>query len=129
MEPQEQFREYQRLEDFEEDSPPGEEDLLVHVPEAVKDSWHHIKNLDNFFTKIYHFHQKNGFACMVLSDFFELIQFLFVVTFTTFLFRCVEYDVLFANKPINHTHSGITPDRNKVTLADAILSAQQCALR
>ncbi|KAG9329355.1 hypothetical protein JZ751_005591 [Albula glossodonta] len=25
------------------------------------------------------------------------IQFLFVVTFTTFLFNCVEYDVLFAN--------------------------------
>ncbi|XP_044149809.1 autophagy-related protein 9A-like [Bufo gargarizans] len=129
MEPQEQYREYQRLEDFEEDSPPGEEDLLVHVPEAVKDSWHHIKNLDNFFTKIYHFHQKNGFTCMVLSDFFELVQFLFVVTFTTFLFRCVEYDVLFANKPVNHTHSGVSPDRNKVTLADAILPAQQCALR
>ncbi|XP_069585342.1 autophagy-related protein 9B [Ranitomeya imitator] len=129
MEAQEQFREYQRLEDFEEDSPPGEEDLLVHVPEAVKDSWHHIKNLDNFFTKIYHFHQKNGFACMVLSDFFELVQFLFVVMFTTFLFHCVEYDVLFANKPVNHTHSGTSPDRNKVTLADAILPAQQCALR
>ncbi|XP_053322056.1 autophagy-related protein 9A-like [Spea bombifrons] len=129
MEAQEQYREYQRLEDFEEDSPPGEEDLLVHVPEAVKDSWHHIKNLDNFFTKIYHFHQKNGFACMVLSDFFELVQFLFVVTFTTFLFHCVEYDVLFANKPVNHTQSGAAPDRNKVTLTDAILPANQCAQR
>ncbi|XP_063308981.1 autophagy-related protein 9A-like [Pelobates fuscus] len=126
---QDQYREYHRLEDFEEDSPPGEEDLLVHVPDAVKDSWHHIKNLDNFFTKIYHFHQKNGFACMVLSDFFELIQFLFVVTFTTFLFHCVEYDVLFANKPVNHTHSGAVPDRNKVTLSDAILPAAQCAQR
>ncbi|KAM8966620.1 autophagy-related protein 9A-like [Pelodytes ibericus] len=129
MEANEQYRAYQRLEDFEEDSPPGEEDLLVHVPEAVKDSWHHIKNLDNFFTKIYHFHQKNGFACMVLSDFFELIQFLFVVTFTTFLFHCVEYDVLFANKPVNHTHSSTAPDRNKVTLTDAILPAKQCAQR
>ncbi|XP_040211350.1 autophagy-related protein 9B [Rana temporaria] len=129
MEAQDQYREYQRLQDFEEDSPPGEEDLIVHVPEAVKDSWHHIKNLDNFFTKIYHFHQKNGFACMVLSDFFELVQFLFVVTFTTFLFHCVEYDVLFANKPVNHTHSGTSPERNKVTLTDAILSAQQCALQ
>ncbi|XP_064361623.1 autophagy-related protein 9B isoform X5 [Dromaius novaehollandiae] len=63
--------EYQRLED-EEDSPPGEEELLVHVTEGLRDSWHHIKNLDNFFTKIYHFHQKNGFACMMLSDLFEL---------------------------------------------------------
>lgn len=72
--------EYHRLEDYEEDSPPGEEELLVHVTEGLQgggtpsgtggrpetwprlspprcfslppDSWHHIKNLDNFFTKI-----------------------------------------------------------------------------
>lgn len=167
--------EYQRLEDGEEESPPGEEELLLHVTEGLQgaggqhpggpgcgagaalggtsgvwglwplwsreggqpgvprmgrggpagpchspgsapavflcpaDSWHHIKNLDNFFTKIslrgpclagaqrctrrtaggggtstagarsltppniYHFHQKNGFACMMLSDVFELV--------------------------------------------------------
>uniref|UniRef100_A0A8D2JJS4 Uncharacterized protein n=1 Tax=Varanus komodoensis TaxID=61221 RepID=A0A8D2JJS4_VARKO len=36
-----------------DDSPPeDEEELLVHVTEGLKDSWHHIKNLDNFFTKI-----------------------------------------------------------------------------
>ncbi|KAM9573359.1 autophagy-related protein 9B isoform 3-T3 [Guaruba guarouba] len=120
--------EYHRLEDFEEDSPPGEEELLVHVTEGLQDSWHHIKNLDNFFTKIYHFHQKNGFACMMLSDVFELVQFLFVVTFSTFLLCCVEYDVLFANRPLNHT-GGTAPDRSKVTLPDAILPAPQCAQR
>ncbi|XP_074708323.1 autophagy-related protein 9B isoform X2 [Strix uralensis] len=122
--------EYRRLEDFEEDSPPGEEELLVHVTEGLQDSWHHIKNLDNFFTKIYHFHQKNGFACMMLSDIFELVQFLFVVTFTTFLLCCVEYDVLFANRPLNHSHAGgAAPDRSKVTLPDAVLPALQCAQR
>ncbi|XP_037537692.1 autophagy-related protein 9B [Nematolebias whitei] len=123
----EAYQEYQRIEDFEEDSPPGEEDLLLHVPESLKDSWHHIKNLDNFFTRIYHFHQKNGFACMMLSEFFELVQFLFVVTFTTFLVNCVEYDVLFANRAVNHTGQGQNPlDRNKVTLPDAILPSHQC---
>ncbi|XP_064203083.1 autophagy-related protein 9B isoform X2 [Anguilla rostrata] len=126
----EAYQEYQRIEDFEEDSPPGEEDLLVHVPEGLRDSWHHIKNLDNFFTRIYHFHQKNGFACMMLSEFFELVQFLFVVTFTTFLFNCVEYDILFANRAVNHTtHSQNPLDRNKVTLPDAILPGQQCTER
>ncbi|KAL7886856.1 hypothetical protein AOLI_G00045770 [Acnodon oligacanthus] len=126
----EAYQEYQRIEDYEEDSPPGEEDLLIHVPEGLKDSWHHIKNLDNFFTRIYHFHQKNGFACMMLSEFFELVQFLFVVTFTTFLFNCVEYDVLFANRAVNHTGQGLNPlDRNKVTLPDAILPSQQCTER
>ncbi|CAL9688569.1 unnamed protein product [Knipowitschia caucasica] len=126
----EEYQEYQRVEDFEEDSPPGEEDLLLHVPEGLKDSWNHIENLDNFFTRIYHFHQKNGFACMMLTEFFELIQFLFVVTFSTFLVNCVEYDVLFANRPVNHTEPGHNPmDRNKVTLPDAILPSQQCKER
>jgi len=54
-------------------------------------------------------------------------QFLFVVTFTTFLFNCVEYDILFANRAVNHTGPGQNPlDRNKVTLPDAILPSQQC---
>lgn len=126
----EAYQEYQRIEDYEEDSPPGEEDLLIHVPEGLRDSWHHIKNLDNFFTRIYHFHQKNGFTCMVVSELFELVQFLFVVTFTTFLFNCVEYDVLFANRAVNHTGQSLNPlDRNKVTLPDAILPSQQCIER
>lgn len=57
-------------------------------------------------------------------------QFLFVVTFTTFLFNCVEYDVLFANRAVNHTGQSLNPlDRNKVTLPDAILPSQQCAER
>ncbi|XP_020655810.3 autophagy-related protein 9B [Pogona vitticeps] len=130
---QEHYGDYHRLPDYEEDSPhEDEEELLIHVTEGLKDSWHHIKNLDNFFTKVYHFHQKNGFACMMLSDVFELVQFLFVVAFTTFLLCCMEYDVLFANRPVNHTSPGggsLGPDRSKVTLPDAILPTPQCAER
>ncbi|NXO18447.1 ATG9A protein, partial [Oriolus oriolus] len=134
--------EYRRLEDCEEDSPPGEEEeeqLLLHVTEGPTDSWHHIKDLDSFFTKIswhspgllnpphiYHFHQRNGFACVVLSDVLELVQFLFVVTFSTFLLCCVDYDVLFATRPLNHSH---VPEHTKVTLPDAVLPAPQCARR
>lgn len=74
--------EYQRLEASYSDSPPGEEDLLVHVPEGSKCEfsswgmgenwwrsnegargsdisvpvptapWHHIENLDLFFSRI-----------------------------------------------------------------------------
>ncbi|CAB1317347.1 unnamed protein product [Coregonus sp. 'balchen'] len=106
----ETYQEYQRIEDIEEDSPHGEEDLLVHVPEGLRGT----------------FHQKNGFACMMLSEFFELFQLLFVVTFTTFLFNCVEYDILFANRAVNPTGPGQNPlDRNKVSLPDAILPSQQ----
>ncbi|NXX00762.1 ATG9A protein, partial [Larus smithsonianus] len=78
---------------------------------------------------IYHFHQKNGFACMMLSDVFELGQFLFVVAFTTFLLCCVDYDVLFANRPLNRSRAATVPDRAKVSLPDAVLPAPQCARR
>lgn len=53
-----------------------------------------------------------------------------MVTFTTFLFNCVEYDVLFADRAVNHTGPGVNPlDRTKVTLPDAVLPPEQCAER
>ncbi|XP_017511485.1 autophagy-related protein 9A isoform X1 [Manis javanica] len=119
--------EYQRLEASYSDSPPGEEDLLVHVPEGSKSPWHHIENLDLFFSRVYNLHQKNGFTCMLIGEVFELMQFLFVVAFTTFLVSCVDYDILFANKMVNHSLHPTEPV--KVTLPDAFLPAQVCSAR
>uniref|UniRef100_A0A8C1BCX1 Autophagy-related protein 9 n=1 Tax=Cyprinus carpio carpio TaxID=630221 RepID=A0A8C1BCX1_CYPCA len=119
----ETYQEYHRIEDYDEDSPPGEEDLLIHVPEGRGGHYCSLLHYDKQKSS-------NGFACMVLSEFFELVQFLFVVTFTTFLFNCVEYDVLFANRVVNHTGQSLGPlDRNKVTLPDAILPSEQCTER
>ncbi|XP_026874508.2 autophagy-related protein 9A [Electrophorus electricus] len=115
--------EYQRLEASYSDSPPGEENLLVHVPEGAKSQWHHIENLDLFFQRVYNLHQKNGFTCMLLGEIFELVQLVFVVTFTVFLANCVDYDILFANKFVNHT------DSSKVTLPDAFLPVDVCSAR
>nr|XP_028702309.1 autophagy-related protein 9B [Macaca mulatta] len=126
-------QDYERLEDCDpegsQDSPiHGEEQQpLLHVPEGLCGSWHHIQNLDSFFTKIYSYHQRNGFACILLEDVFQLGQFIFIVTFTTFLLRCVDYNVLFANPPSNRTRPG--PFHSKVTLSDAILPSAQCAER
>ncbi|NWH72587.1 ATG9A protein, partial [Piaya cayana] len=121
---------YRRLEDPEEDSTPRdeeEEEMLLHVPEGVSGHlWATCGALGghNSLTppNIYRFHQRNGFACMVLADAFELGQFAFVVAFSTFLLRCVDYDVLFANR----SRDG---DRAKVTLPDALLPADQCVQR
>ncbi|KAG9277604.1 autophagy-related protein 9A [Astyanax mexicanus] len=115
--------EYQRLEASYSDSPPGEENLLVHVPEGSKSQWHHIENLDLFFQRVYNLHQKNGFTCMLLGEIFELVQLVFVVAFTVFLANCVGYDILFANKFVNHT------DSSKVTLPDAFLPVDVCSAR
>ena len=35
--------------------------------------WNHIENLDDFFTRVYEYHQKSGFACMVFSESFRLL--------------------------------------------------------
>ncbi|XP_057286201.1 autophagy-related protein 9A-like, partial [Pezoporus wallicus] len=50
---------YQRLESSSTESPPGGGDLLVHVPEGAKSPWHHIENLDLFFSRI-SFHRAGG---------------------------------------------------------------------
>ncbi|XP_055486384.1 LOW QUALITY PROTEIN: autophagy-related protein 9A-like [Leucoraja erinacea] len=118
---------YQRLPASYTDTPPGEHDLLVHVADGSKSPWHHIENLDLFFTRIYQLHQKRGFLCMLLSEMFELVQLVFVVTFTTFLFNCVDYDILFANK----VPGGVEPGQQvvKVTLPDALLPTHTCTAR
>lgn len=75
---------------------PHESGVMIHVvPEGGKARWNHIEDLDSFFTRMYHYHQKHGFACMMLQEIFELGQFIFVVAFSTFLFHCVDYSVLF----------------------------------
>lgn len=50
-------------------------------------------------------------------------QLLFVIGFTVFLANCVDYDILFANKFVNHVES------SKVTLPDAFLPMDVCNAR
>ncbi|NXU98439.1 ATG9A protein, partial [Cettia cetti] len=122
-----EYHEYRRLEDCEEDTPHGdeeEEQLLLHVTEESTVHYPSIVSLTR--PHIYQFHQRNGFACILLSDILELVQFLFVVAFSTFLLCCVDYDILFATRPLNHSH---VPERSKVTLPDIVLPAPQCARR
>ncbi|XP_022242594.1 autophagy-related protein 9A-like [Limulus polyphemus] len=108
--------------DSEADTP-QEGGMLIHVvPDSAKSRWNHIEDLDSFFTRVYHYHQKHGFSCMMLQEVLELIQFIFVVMFSVFLMECVEYSVLF--KDVQPKHN-ITVG-NKITLADAIVPAGQC---
>lgn len=64
----------------------------------------------------------NLLNCHVLSHYFSR-QLVFVVAFTVFLANCVDYDILFANKFVNHT------DSSKVTLPDAFLPVDVCSAR
>ncbi|XP_076683763.1 autophagy-related protein 9 isoform X3 [Andrena cerasifolii] len=122
---------YQRMEPYEVEEEDGEDDddheetpqesgVMIHVvPEGNKARWNHIEDLDSFFTRMYHYHQNHGFACMMLQEMLELGQFIFVVTFSTFLFHCVDYSILFKDKvPSNTTH--------KTSINDALLSWEEC---
>ncbi|XP_076633465.1 autophagy-related protein 9 [Colletes latitarsis] len=121
---------YQRMEPYEGEEEEGEDDdheetpqesgVMIHVvPEGNKARWNHIEDLDSFFTRMYHYHQKHGFVCMMLQEMLELGQFIFVVTFSTFLFHCIDYSVLFKNKVTNSTS-------HKTSINDAILSTGEC---
>ncbi|ESP03176.1 hypothetical protein LOTGIDRAFT_137839 [Lottia gigantea] len=99
--------------------PPQFETEMIHmVPERSNSRWNHIENLDDFFTRVYQYHQRSGFMCMVAEEIFQLVQFIFVVVFSSFLLKCVNYDVLFANVYYNTTH--------KVTIEEAVYSTDQC---
>lgn len=98
---------YQRMEPYKEqdekdydvderEETPQESGVMIHVvPEGNKARWNHIEDLDSFFTRMYHYHQKHGFTCMILQEILELAQFIFVVIFSTFIFHCVDYSILF----------------------------------
>ncbi|OXU30932.1 hypothetical protein TSAR_013160 [Trichomalopsis sarcophagae] len=101
------------------DETPLDSGVIIHVvPESGKTRWNHIEDLDSFFTRMYHYHQKHGFACMMLQEVFELGQFIFVISFSVFLFHCIDYSILFKDKRPSNT--------DKISISDAILSSKEC---
>ncbi|PAA94607.1 hypothetical protein BOX15_Mlig027348g1 [Macrostomum lignano] len=87
-------------------------------PRDQSHRFEHIQNLDDFFTRVYRYHQRGGFVCMALEELFQLFQLAFVVIFSTFLMECVNYTVLFRNAMTNGT---------KTRLSEAVINPQYCA--
>lgn len=84
-----------------------EQGILVHVAEPTRSKWNHIEDLDSFFTRMYKYHQKHGFLCMLLNEIFELNQYIFVVFLTTYLIFGIDYDKLFSQNDHKLTFSEI----------------------
>ncbi|CAF3406257.1 unnamed protein product [Rotaria socialis] len=82
--------------------------------------WSHQKDLDDFFVRVYQYHQQHGFFCIILSEIFGLVQFIFIVSFTVLIVQCIDYPLLFRSTPSarNITH--------KIHFDDIIQSPQQC---
>nr|XP_023014108.1 autophagy-related protein 9A-like [Leptinotarsa decemlineata]XP_023014109.1 autophagy-related protein 9A-like [Leptinotarsa decemlineata] len=101
---------------LQETHDPDEQGILIHDAEPTRSKWNHIEDLDSFFSRMYKYHQNHGFFCMFLQRVFELNQFVFVISLTTYLFYGVNYAVLF----------GYIPSTQKVTLSDVILPLHEC---
>ncbi|CAB3396700.1 unnamed protein product [Caenorhabditis bovis] len=71
--------------------------MASSAQQADSRRWHHIENLDEFFTHIFEYQQNGGYQCIVLSKIFSLFQFVFIVSFSTFFTQCIDYPFLFAN--------------------------------
>ncbi|XP_021928467.1 autophagy-related protein 9A isoform X2 [Zootermopsis nevadensis] len=105
----------------EPEETPQDSGVMIHVvPENSRARWNHIEDLDSFFARMYHYHQKHGFTCMMLQEILELLQFIFVVVFSTFLFNCVDYSILFRDNFNNST------THQKISLSDAVLPMNEC---
>lgn len=104
---------------FEEIGEQEESGVLFHVAEPSHARWNHIEDLDSFFSRMYQYHQRHGFFCMLVQEILQLVQFVFVVSFTTYLLHCVDYPVLFKDKPNRN-------GTEKVTLSDAMIPLGIC---
>lgn len=99
----------------EENGEEGHVDVATELPPAVvttkgsekNSQWSNIENLDDFFIRIYEYHKAQGFACLLLSSIFELLQYVFIVLFATFLMVCVDYKQLFESHVSRTTFSEV----------------------
>lgn len=58
----------------------------------------YMHDLDDFFIRLYKYHQKSGFLCLVCGQLLELIQIIYSVFLPIFFLNYVDYDTLFRNK-------------------------------
>ncbi|KAJ8737382.1 hypothetical protein PYW07_000653 [Mythimna separata] len=93
--------------------------VIIHKVPKNKGGWTHIEDLDSFFTRMYRYYVRGGFYPMIMSDLFYLLQFIFIVWFSTFLVYCVNYPRLFRTDPDANRSE-------KLSLNDVILPPAVC---
>lgn len=80
-----------------------ENHVLIHVLPADGENatpWkQYMHDLDDFFIRLYKYHQKSGFVCLICGQLLELVQIVYSVFLPIFFLNYIDYDVLFRNKP------------------------------
>nr|AWV66659.1 autophagy-related protein 9 [Brachionus plicatilis] len=112
----------QSTDNEEEDYPPQ---LTTLTHEIGKSKWSHIDDLDEFFARVYHYHQNHGMPSLILTEFLNLFQIVFLAFFSVFMLECVNYNFLFQSQHV------ISDKKNnsfveKRSLHDVIYPLNQC---
>lgn len=101
-----------------------ENHILIHVSPTSRENsmpWkQYMHDLDDFFIRLYKYHQKNGFVCLVCGQILELFQIVYSVYLPVFFLNYVDYDILFKNKPPN-----LANPTAKVHIYDVIIPYNQ----
>lgn len=79
-----------------------ENHILIHVSPTSRDTvmpWtQYMHDLDDFFIRLYKYHQKSGFACLLCGQLLELLQIIYSVFLPVYFLNYIDYDILFRNK-------------------------------
>ena len=114
--------------DNEEEDYPPEFTTLAH--EIDKSKWSHIDDLDEFFTRVYQYHQNHGMPSLVFLEFLNLFQILFLASFSVFMLECVDYETLFQSQKVvsdqAHNNSAVV---KKNSISDVVFPLSQCVAR
>ena len=93
-----------------------------HQRDGHSSSWRHFtEDLDFFLTKIYRYHQRSGFKCIILDQILGLIQFIFVVIFSIFLLHLVDYQCMTKSASCRLLNQPEVAKVTKITIQDVIL--------
>ncbi|CAF0724872.1 unnamed protein product [Brachionus calyciflorus] len=109
--------------DNEDEDYPPQFTTLNH--EIEKSKWSHIDDLDEFFTRVYHYHQNHGMPSLIFTEFLNLFQIMFLSLFSIFMLECVDYNTLFQNQHVisDKKNNSIVEKRS---IHDVIFPMDQC---
>lgn len=117
----------QSTDNEEEDYPPQ---FTTLATEIEKSKWSHIDDLDDFFTRVYLYHQNHGMPSVIFIEFLNLFQTLFLAFFSVFMIECIDYKALFTNQKIINENTDkknqTTATVQKTTLSDVIYPLGVC---
>lgn len=77
--------------------------------------WSNITNLDNFLNEVYAYYIGNGFNCILLKSIYDLLIIIFIVSLTSFMGNCIDYNLLMTKKVTHFSEIKIDKCYSKIS--------------